>query len=267
MTPEFDNQLLKGLTSSEMKVLHFIRLHEKVFLSMSIQELAKSTYTSAPSIIRLCKKLQLEGFNELKYMIRSKTRMTSPDADPALDLKGVISGNLNRLKETVQEISPADLTFASDCLASTKNIYLFGRGLTYMPLTYMHQILLSVDRDCLCFIDPPLMFNSSAHMTENDVVFIASSGGSTDGIYRSAALAKENGASVIALTSDKDSPLAGYSDVVFYCSSPKRYLNGIDVKSRFTIMFVIDLILTCYLNRMQLNPPSDPRTYLEQRNW
>lgn len=267
MTPEFERQLPDQLTPSEMKVIHFIRLHETEFLNMNIQELSKATYTSAPSIIRLCKKLGLEGLNELKYTVRSKNREKYLSSGSSLELKGVISGTLNRLKDMVQEISSSDLSFAADCLASTKNLYLFGRGLTYMPLTYMHQILLSVDRDCLCFIDPPLMFNCAAHMTENDVVFIASSSGSAEAICRCAALAKENGAVVIALTSDKDSPLAGCSDVVFYCNSPERYLNGVDVKSRFTIMYVIDLILTCYLNRMHLNPPSDPRIYIDQKNW
>lgn len=267
MTPEFDRSLLEQLTTSELEVINYISQHETAFLNMSIQELAKTTFTSTSSIMRLCKKLDLEGFNELKYVIRQKAKAKKPVTDSSLDLRGVISTHLNRTADTVQGISASDLSFSADCLASNRNIYLFGRGLSYMPLTYMHQVLLSVDRDCLCYMDPPLMYNSAAHMTKEDVVFIASSSGAAGEIYRSATLAKENGASVIVLTSDKNSPLATCSDLVFYCNAEKRYRNGIDVKSRFNMMFVIDLILTCYLNRMNLNPPSDPGIYINQRNW
>lgn len=266
MTRYFDQLLLDTLSHSETELLQYILDHQQDLLHISIQRLAESAYTSPASIIRMCKKLNLSGFNDLKYYLREK-RVKQQDAPLSAELKGVLSKDYAYLKQTLSGLSMTDLAFTADCLCSDKNIYLFARGMSFMPITYMHQVLLSLDRDCLCFIDPPLMFHAARHMTANDVVLIASSGGSTDGIQKAAQLAKEHQATVIALTSDQHSPLATLADVVFHCYASNRYLNEIDIKSRFTMMFVIDLILCCYFDRISLNQPSDPNFYINQKNW
>lgn len=262
----FEDSLLGTLTQSEKQLLDTIINQPKLITSMNIQELSDAVYTSPAAIIRLCKKLGLDGFGDLKYRLRDKLAAPS-GPDTSQELKGVIENHYRELSQTAASLRPEDLRFAADCLCSHKNIYLFGRGMSYMPITYMHQVLLSVDRDCLCYIDPPLMWGAALHMNSDDVIFIASSGGATDGIHKAARLAKEHNATVIALTAGIDSPLAGIADICLHCAAPRRYLNEIDIKSRFTMMFAIDIILDCYLSRLNLNPPSDPRLYINQQNW
>lgn len=267
MTPDFDRQTLDSLSTGERALLDFIIDHQEQLAKLSIQELAEMAFTSPATVVRLCKKFGFDGFSELKFLLREKKRKSNTLPDPSLELKGVISRSFGDLTQTIRGIRQETLAFITDCLCSDKNLYLFARGMSYMPITYMHQVLLSVDRDCLCFIDPPLMLQAAQNMTAEDVVIIASSGGATDGIQRAAQMAKEHGAAVIALTSDARSPLAAIADIHIHCHTPNRYRNGIDIKSRFTMMFVIDLIINCYLNRMNLNPPSDPSIYINQKNW
>jgi arabinose-5-phosphate isomerase len=52
-------------------------------------------------------------------------------------------------------------------------------------------------------------------ITERDVLYIISKGGQSDEVNRFAAIAKENGATIIAQTENPDSPLAKMSDVLF----------------------------------------------------
>ena len=52
-------------------------------------------------------------------------------------------------------------------------------------------------------------------ITQRDVLYIISKGGQSDEVNRFAAIAKENGAKIIAHTESPDSPLAKMSDVVF----------------------------------------------------
>lgn len=261
----FDQDLLTALSAGDRRLLEDISQCRDGVGRMNIQELADTVYTSPASIIRLCKKLGLEGFSELKYLL--KPEWSVPGSDPAMELRGVIEARYRELSRTAASFTAADLSFVADCLCSDRNIYLFGRGMSYMPITYMHQVLMSVDRDCLCYIDPPLMYHAAAHMTADDVVFIASSGGATEAIRKAAGMARDHQATVIALTADPDSALAGNADILFHCTARRRYLNEIDITSRFTMMFAIDVILECYLNRLNLNPPSDPQLYLNQKNW
>ena len=255
------------LTENEQEILKYLAANEKVVSVMTIREMAQNTYSSPAAIIRLCKKLNMEGFNELKYFIRDKQKKEQVKSQNSLQLTGVVAGCLTAFQNTLSSISLADLTAAADCLAQEKNIYLYGRGLSYMPITYMYQMLLSVDRDCLCFIDPPLMYQSASRMGADDVVFIASAGGSTEGVTKACSLARENGAFVIALTADGGSYLAEHANLCFHCSAGIRYRNGIDITSRFTIMAVIDMILSCYFGKMNLGARSDPGLYINQKNW
>lgn len=63
---------LKNLTSQEQAVVEHIVNHPKDLLSMNINELAKASYTSASTIIRLCKKLEVKGYADLKFIYASQ---------------------------------------------------------------------------------------------------------------------------------------------------------------------------------------------------
>ena len=59
---------LRNLTSQEKSVVEHINSHPKDLLDMNVNELAKASFTSASTIIRLCKKLDVKGFSDLKLI-------------------------------------------------------------------------------------------------------------------------------------------------------------------------------------------------------
>ena len=59
---------LKNLTSQEKAVVEYILDNPKDLLDMNVSELAKASYTSSSTVIRLCKKLEVKGFADLKFI-------------------------------------------------------------------------------------------------------------------------------------------------------------------------------------------------------
>ena len=53
-------------TDSQQEVIDFIKNNEDKIIHMSIQDLAKKTYTSNATIIRICKKLGFKGYKDFK---------------------------------------------------------------------------------------------------------------------------------------------------------------------------------------------------------
>ena len=53
-------------TQSEKEISEYILNHGDAILNMSIKELAKKTYTSPATIVRLCQKLNYKGYNDFK---------------------------------------------------------------------------------------------------------------------------------------------------------------------------------------------------------
>ena len=56
-------------SQSEKQIAKYILNHGEEVLSMSVKELAKETYTSPATIVRLCKKIGLDGYNDFKSNI------------------------------------------------------------------------------------------------------------------------------------------------------------------------------------------------------
>lgn len=51
-------------TTTEKRIVDYIRRNIEAAVYMTIEELAKATYTSHSAIIRLCKKMGFSGFKE-----------------------------------------------------------------------------------------------------------------------------------------------------------------------------------------------------------
>ena len=72
-----DEQLF---TNIELTVVHYMKENLDKVIHMSIQELAKQTYSSNSTIIRICKKLGMAGFRRPRYR---RPRLLSAGGHPA----------------------------------------------------------------------------------------------------------------------------------------------------------------------------------------
>lgn len=238
------------LISNEERVLEYIQNNTNKFTKLTLKELAEKTYVSAPTVLRLCKKLGFTGLNDFKYQIKQK--FLNEDNNNHLELNGVISSFLNDIKETYEKIFIKDIEKTTELLCSNKTIHLFSRGLSEMPFSYLYDMLLSVNRYCIQYQSPPLIKIKSEQMNKNDVLFIGTSQGINEPIVSIAETAKKNGAFVIVITSNINSPLNKIADIIFLVKSKKRYLNNIDLISRMNIFYVVDLIIDSYFNKLNL---------------
>lgn len=250
MINNFDAKLIKSLTSNEEDVLQYIFSNKDKVIKMNINQLAQNTYVSTATILRLCKKLNLQGFNDLKFKIKSDSLSDNNISSNTVETDDIISSNINNLKHTISNLNLDDLNLIVDCLCSDKNIHIFGRGLTQMPLEYFYNILLSLNRPCTFYIDPPLLYRDASRMNTDDLLIIGSSGGSTVPIVKSAALSKANSATVVAITSNPNSELSQIANIVLHGETENKNFYGIDINSRLSIQFIVEAILELYINRL-----------------
>ncbi len=59
-------QLCKNFTPIEIQISHYILNHKDMILNMTIEDFSKEIFTSKSTIHRFCKKINLNGFNDLK---------------------------------------------------------------------------------------------------------------------------------------------------------------------------------------------------------
>ena len=61
-----------ALTTNEKQLADFILTHTDTVTGMTIHELAQAAFVSPPTVTRLCKKLDLKGFNQFKVQLSAE---------------------------------------------------------------------------------------------------------------------------------------------------------------------------------------------------
>ena len=131
-----DNEIINNLTQSEITVLKYIDLHQEEIIEMSIQECAIKSFTSTATILRVCKKLNLSGFSELKFILKqnlSKNKNYQKSIKSDYDINNEL---YKKIENMAQIINLKSLNEVVKLLMSDKKIYLFASGITGVVMEY-----------------------------------------------------------------------------------------------------------------------------------
>lgn len=247
---------LPGLNKSETKVALVILADPDAATSSSIATLAKKASVSEPSVNRFCKRFNATGFPDFKLKlakslvsgIRFVNRNVNPDDDVTSYTPKIFDSTINDLALVRDKISHAVVNNVVDKLIQAKRIYFFGLGTSG-----------SVARDAenkffrfnlpVSFHDDVLMMRMLASTgTTGDVFFVISHTGRTKEIIDVVQIARENGATIIALTSP-GSPLAAISSISLDVDVPENTDEYMPMTSRIVHLVILDVLATGFTLR------------------
>ncbi|MFC4770563.1 MurR/RpiR family transcriptional regulator [Enterococcus hermanniensis] len=129
------------LTTTEKRIAEYILNHLSAIPSINVDELAKKTYTSHSSVIRLAKKMGYEGFRDFRVAISAVAhsnlyREDQVDANfPFLPqdstqeiAKKMADLAVDTVKRTYAQLDQDSLAAAAALLANAERIFLFAQG-------------------------------------------------------------------------------------------------------------------------------------------
>lgn len=248
-----DNEIINNLTQSEITVLKYIDLHQEEIIEMSIQECAIKSFTSTATILRVCKKLNLSGFSELKFILKqnlSKNKNYQKSIKSDYDINNEL---YKKIENMAQIINLKSLNEVVKLLMSDKKIYLFASGITGVVMEYFEQYLLSANKFSTFYRNAPMAYRGISTLSKDDILFIASASGSTSAVVKVAQLAKNTGATIIGITDFNNNPLSQLSDICFYTLTEERNFFETDIKSRIGAFFIIEVIMEGYIYNLSKN--------------
>lgn len=253
MTENILTQIKAGyeyLTRVEKKIADIILEDCQKFTHYSISELSEISGVSQGSINNFSKKFSSGGFSALKLKLASCAH--SPENQPfamidktqdikdAMEIK--IRENILAFQNTKQLNSEENLKKAAELILGAKRIENYGivhSGITATDLCY--QLLrLGIPASA---VNDTVMFSVSATMLDDRGLVIAvSSSGLTKEILDAAEIAKENNTPIIAITSNKFSPLAKMADVVLLTTSSNTAISDRSNEIRFSQLLIVDTL-------------------------
>lgn len=157
---------LHSLTNQEQAVVDYINDHPKAVINDNVNQLAKNSLTSASTIIRLCKKLDLSGYTEFKLLYTSqypemmkqqenlKTQPFQKDTsfDEILDILPLAYTKAIDYIKTM--LSKNTMIRVINKMKQAKRIEIYGQGINYdlgRMIAYQFE---SVNKDCFVYNAP-----------------------------------------------------------------------------------------------------------------
>ena len=237
------------LSKSEKKVAEVVLTTPQTVIHSSIALMAKTADVSEPTVNRFCRRMATKGFPDFKLQLAQSIANGTPYVNRNIDDSDSVSAYTNKIFESAMaglETVKNNLDIA--VLTQARKISFFGLGASAavahdamnkfsrfnIPVTYFDDVIMQ-RMSCINSID-------------GDVVVIVSHTGRTKNLVEIAKIARENDASVIAITTS-GSLLAAEATLPILLDVPEDTDIYMPMISRLAQLTVIDVLATGFILR------------------
>lgn len=251
-------EMLPKLPPSERKIAEYILENPQEAINLTAIELGERSATSGAAVIRLCKSLDLKGFQDLKFRIAGDLQKTTDDQfrdikpnEPLLSVVDkMVNNSILAIRETAELINTTELEKAINLLGKARNIHFVGVGASGIIAQDAQQKFLRIQKNSYAFTDMHMAVTLVANGSEEDVVVGISYSGETDEVARVLEIAKENNLKTISLTKYGSSRVGKVADVRLYSSATREptFRSGA-TSSRIGQLQMIDILFICVASR------------------
>lgn len=238
--------LYNEMGKAEKQIADWINENPGKIISLSIVELAELCKCSEATIVRFSKRLGMSGYQELKISLAAEnggshisTNITSDDNAYEIFEK-VCNDIYLSLEKTKKSLNQNAIELAAQKICDANRVIIFGLGNSASVATDAAHKFLRAGINAVAYSDNHMQVIAASHLLENDLVIGISHSGSSKDIVDALKIAKEHGASTIAITNAGKSPILKHSDVVLATSSDETQYNILALNSRIAQLAIID---------------------------
>jgi DNA-binding MurR/RpiR family transcriptional regulator len=243
--------MLGQLPASERKIAQFILENPQSILNSTVNDIGVQAKTSGAAVIRLCKSLGLNGFQDLKVRIAGDLVKPAEqgyrDIEPGESYFSIVqkttSNSIQSIRDSAEIINYEELERAVQTLLSAQNVHFFGIGASNIIAKDAQQKFLRIQKNATAFTDTHLVATLIANAKEEDVVFAISHSGETAEVIKVISLAKERGVKTISLTKYGQSTVASIADIKLFTSySGEAAFRSAATSSRLAQLYMMDIM-------------------------
>ncbi|WP_445492438.1 MurR/RpiR family transcriptional regulator [Niallia sp. 03133] len=244
-------KVISELPASERKIAEYILGNPHQMVKSTVNELGTLANTSGAAVVRLCKSLGLNGFQDLKVRIAGDlAKAEEPgyrDIDQGESIYSIVQKTTNNsiqsLKDTEEIINYEELTQAIQALIKAETIHFFGIGASHIIALDASQKFLRINKNASAFLDSHLLATLIANAKETDIVFGISYSGETSEVIKIMSLAKKSGIKTISLTKYGQSTVASLGDIKLFTSySAEATFRSAATSSRLAQLHMLDIL-------------------------
>lgn len=239
-----------SLSRTSQRIAQYVLHHPQRATTLTVAGLAQETRAGEASVVRFCRLLGYRGFQDFKRdltieMARSDSLLDvdiTPQDDVA-EIGAKLHETINSvLTQTRTLLDGQQLRQARDALLNARAIYLFGVGSSGISAREMKYKLMRVGLRATALQDNHEMAMQAALLQQGDLVIAISHSGASAETVKALRLAKQAGATTLALTHNLATPLLEHADITLINGHHQGELQGDSLATRVAQAFVLDML-------------------------
>jgi RpiR family carbohydrate utilization transcriptional regulator len=237
------------LSKSEKKVAQAVLDNPDLAVSGNITALAKNAEVSEPTVVRFCRALGYDGWQEFKLKLAQGLALSLPGVDelPAQDdlatdlVNKICSRSINTLLDLRNNIDADAIQNAINVLSSANKIEFYGQGTSGIVAADAQHKFFRSGVPTVAYSDPHIHSIAASLLKKGDAVVAISQRGNSASLLRSVQLARNMEADVIAL-SPSGSPLAELATILVPIDLSVNTDPYTPISARLAHLVVIDIL-------------------------
>ncbi|MDX1499928.1 MAG: MurR/RpiR family transcriptional regulator [Woeseiaceae bacterium] len=240
---------LPSLSPAERRVGYWVLAHPREAAAATVATVAGACGTSQPTVIRFCRSIGLEGFRDLGRRLTEALSRPADYVHRAVNAEDatvdaitkVMDASIRALLDLRSELSAMPVEAAVTALSEARQLAFAGLGASGQVAMDAWQKFFRLGTPCTALTDTPMILQFAAIAGPGDVLIAISQSGRWPELARAAALARDGGAAVIAIT-DPGTTLAAAADIVLPLSSREDTNVYTPMSSRLAQLALLDAL-------------------------
>ncbi len=260
---------IKGVYDSlplkEKRVAEYCLKNQDDIFKYSIAELARRSGTSQVAWVRFSKSLGYSGMKELKTKFYNEVKTSLENADkggPKIEFKDVdqytslqaIADNicatsLQAVQTTYRLFDTPTFNDVVDKIVGARQIQIFGIGASLLAAYDLYCKFQRISYHVIFNEDYHNSLMTASQLCIQDVAIFICDSGHTNSILQLHKIAKDKGATTVAITKLGNNQLSKSADYVLFTTSPEIDKKSGVTSSRFAQLYLVDTLYTAVANR------------------
>lgn len=238
----------------------FILENRNQLQGLTMEEIAKQTFTSKSTLVRFAKNFGYSGWKEFMYAFTHEVAYYDDnnytDVNPNFPFKAnddsleiienLVNLKIQSIKDTVSLIAIEDLNKAAEIIQKSDNIVIYGTSPNHYYGELFKRNLLTIHKKAFMAKSGECGITSHALTDKDCAIIISYSGNNPDENPTSnVKILKKNSVSIISITSGGKNYLRDYSDVVFNISSKEKLYSKIsNFATQESILLLLEILFS-----------------------
>ena len=247
---------IPNLRKSEVKVAEYVLKAPEQVMHMRIVDLAQEAQVSEPTIVRFCRGIGCNGFQEFKVRIAQEMAVANNigqfaivEDDSIEDICDKIADTtIQRLHQVKSQLKSKQIALAAHALSTASRVEFYGFGASGAVATDAQHKFFRLQVATAAYSDPHMQSMSAVTLGEDDVVVAISQSGRTKDLLHTVQLAQQHGAQVVSLAPANTS-LSLAADLPIHINIEEDTEQFTPMTSRIAHLMIIDMLAVAVTQR------------------